>query len=79
LLAASLLVWPLAWAPAAADCDTLGAAALFAALGVTEETDCVAIIISEQEGTVALVVSGNVTDNIDGARLRLALQDLIKA
>jgi diadenylate cyclase len=50
-----------------------------AALGVTEETDCVAIIISEQEGTVALVVSGNVTDNIDGARLRLALQDLIKA
>ena len=49
-----------------------------AALGVTEETDCVAIIISEQEGTVALVVGGNVTDNIDGARLRLALQDLIK-
>jgi uncharacterized protein (TIGR00159 family) len=49
-----------------------------AALGVTEETDCVAIIISEQEGTVALVVGGNVTDNINGARLRLALQDLIK-
>src|ERR1043166_3690916 len=50
-----------------------------AALGVTEETDCVAIIISEQEGTVALVIGGNVTDNIDSARLRLALQDLIKA
>jgi len=49
-----------------------------AALGVTEETDCVAIIISEQEGTVALVVGGNVTENIDGARLRLVLQDLIK-
>jgi DNA integrity scanning protein DisA with diadenylate cyclase activity len=45
---------------------------------VTEETDCVAIIISEQEGTVALVVGGNVTENIDGARLRLVLQDLIK-
>ena len=49
-----------------------------AALGVTEETDCVAIIISEQEGTVSLVVGGNVTENIDGARLRLVLQDLIK-
>jgi uncharacterized protein (TIGR00159 family) len=49
-----------------------------AALGVTEETDCVAVIISEQEGTVALVVGGNVTENIDGARLRLVLQDLIK-
>ncbi len=49
-----------------------------AALGVTEETDCVAIIISEQEGTVALVVGANVTENIDGDRLRLALQDLTK-
>src|SRR5215472_2796067 len=49
-----------------------------AALGVTEETDCVAIVVSEQEGTVALVVGGNVTENIDGARLRLFLQDLIK-
>src|ERR1043166_6394444 len=50
-----------------------------AALGVTEETDAVAIVVSEQEGTVALVIGGNVTDNIDSARLRLALQDLIKA
>lgn len=48
-----------------------------AALGVTEETDCIAIVISEQEGTVALVVGGNVTENIDGARLRSALQELI--
>jgi diadenylate cyclase len=50
-----------------------------AALGVTEETDAVAIVISEQEGTVALVVGGNVTENIDAERLRSALQDLIKA
>src|SRR3989475_7866943 len=45
--------------------------------GVTEETDAVAVIISEQEGTVALVVGGNVTENIDVARLRSALQDLL--
>jgi len=50
-----------------------------AALGVTEETDCVAIVVSEQEGTVALVVGGNVRENIDGTRLRSMLQDLIKA
>jgi diadenylate cyclase len=49
-----------------------------AALGVTEETDAVAVVISEQEGTVTLVVSGNVTENVDGARLRSALQDLVK-
>lgn len=50
-----------------------------AALGVTEETDAVALVISEQEGTVALVVGGNVTENVHGARLRSALQDLVKA
>jgi len=49
-----------------------------AALGVTEETDAVAIVVSEQEGTAALVVGGNVTENIDGLRLRSALGDLLK-
>ena len=45
-----------------------------AALGVTEETDAVAVVVSEQEGTVALVVGGNVTENIDSARLRSRAQ-----
>jgi len=49
-----------------------------AALGVTEETDAVAVVVSEQEGTVTLVVGGNVTENVDGARLRSALQDLVR-
>jgi uncharacterized protein (TIGR00159 family) len=49
-----------------------------AALGVTEETDAVAVVVSEQEGTVALVVGGNVTENIDDQRLRAALRDLIR-
>lgn len=48
-----------------------------AALGVTEETDAVAIVVSEQEATIALVVGGNVTENIDGPRLRSALRDLV--
>src|SRR5438874_127338 len=50
-----------------------------AALGVTEETDAIAVVISEQEGAVALIVGGNVTENIDGARLRSALRELIKS
>ena len=50
-----------------------------AALGVTEETDAVAVVVSEQEGTVALVVGGNVTENMDDQRLRAALRDLIRS
>ena len=50
-----------------------------AALGVTEETDAAAIVVSEQEGTAALVVGGNVTENIDGTRLRSTLRALLKA
>jgi diadenylate cyclase len=50
-----------------------------AALGVTEETDAVALVISEQEGAVTLVVAGNVTENVDGVRLRAALQELLKS
>jgi diadenylate cyclase len=50
-----------------------------AAIGVTEETDALAIVVSEQEGTVALVVGGNVTENIDGARLRTALRELMRS
>lgn len=49
-----------------------------AALGVTEETDAVAVVVSEQEGSAALVVGGNVTENIDGPRLRSALRGLLK-
>lgn len=50
-----------------------------AALGVTEETDAVAIVVSEQEGTAALVVGGNVTENMDGAALRATLRSLIRS
>lgn len=49
-----------------------------AALGVTEETDAVAIVVSEQEGTAVLVIGGRVTENIDAPRLRSALRNLLK-
>ena len=50
-----------------------------AAIGLTEETDAVAIVVSEQEGTVALVVGGNVTENVDGTRLGNALRELVRS
>jgi diadenylate cyclase len=50
-----------------------------AGLGVTEETDAVAIVVSEQEGTMSLIVAGNVTENLDGERLRSALKELIRS
>lgn len=50
-----------------------------AAIGVTEETDAVAIVVSEQEGNVVLVVGGNVTENIDATRLRNALRELVRS
>jgi diadenylate cyclase len=50
-----------------------------AAIGVTEETDALAIVVSEQEGAVALVVGGNLTEKIDGARLRTALRELMRS
>ena len=46
-----------------------------AALGVTEETDAIAIVVSEQEGTAALIVGGNVTEKVDGPGLRSALRE----
>lgn len=48
-----------------------------AALGVTEETDAVALVISEQEGTVTLVVGGKVTEKLDGTKLRMTLRELM--
>jgi diadenylate cyclase len=48
-----------------------------AAIGVTEETDAVAIVVSEQEATIALVVGGNLTERVDASRLRSALQGLV--
>jgi len=48
-----------------------------AAIGVTEETDAVAIVVSEQQGTISLVVGGKVSERIDATRLRAVLQGLV--
>lgn len=47
-----------------------------AAIGLTEETDAVAIVVSEEQGRISLVVEGKVTQDLDGPQLRSSLQQL---
>src|SRR4029078_13319094 len=47
-----------------------------AALGITEETDAVVVVVSEERGTISLCFNGNIISNLDGASLRQALLGL---
>ena len=47
-----------------------------AALGITEETDAVAIVISEETGKISLCVGSDLAADLDGPRLRQALLHL---
>ena len=47
-----------------------------AAVGLTEETDAVAVVISEERGKISLVVEGKVNQDLDGPQLRSSLQRL---
>ncbi len=44
-----------------------------AAIGITEETDAVAVVVSEERGSVSLCFNGNIVRNLDGDSLREAL------
>ena len=44
-----------------------------AAIGVTEDTDALAIVVSEETGTISLVEDGAIRRGLDGPALRLAL------
>jgi diadenylate cyclase len=48
-----------------------------AAVGLTEGTDAAAVVVSEEQGKIALVVGGKVTQNLDGPQLRDALGQLL--
>ena len=47
-----------------------------AALGVTEETDAVVVVVSEERGTISFCFNGNIVPNLDGASLKHALAGL---
>lgn len=44
-----------------------------AALGITEETDAVVVVVSEERGTISCCFSGNIVLNLDGQALRTML------
>ncbi|PLX38827.1 MAG: TIGR00159 family protein [Deltaproteobacteria bacterium] len=47
-----------------------------AAMGITEETDAVAIVVSEERGAISVVINGRITRDLDGTALRRVLTNL---
>ena len=47
-----------------------------AAVGITEETDAIVVVVSEETGKIALVSGGEIEEDLDGPNLRQALQRL---
>lgn len=45
-----------------------------AAVGITEETDAVVVVVSEERGTISFCFNGNIVGNLDGPGLRKALE-----
>jgi uncharacterized protein (TIGR00159 family) len=50
-----------------------------AAIGLTEETDALALVVSEEDGTISLVHEGKITRDVDAATLRTTLQRMLMA
>jgi DNA integrity scanning protein DisA with diadenylate cyclase activity len=50
-----------------------------AGIGITEETDAVVIVVSEERGAISLCFDGNIVRNLDVASLRDALYGLFYA
>ncbi|MDB5039209.1 MAG: rane protein [Bacteriovoracaceae bacterium] len=44
-----------------------------AAVGLTEETDAVCVVVSEENGTISIASGGRITHNLDAAQLRKLL------
>jgi diadenylate cyclase len=49
-----------------------------AAIGLTEETDAIVIVISEEEGAISVVREGRITRGVDAATLRSTLQKSLR-
>ncbi len=50
-----------------------------AAVGITEDSDAVVVVVSEETATISVVVRGEMTRDLDAPRLREALRDLLAA
>lgn len=49
-----------------------------AAVGVTEESDAIAIVVSEETGAISLVVAGEIVRGLDSGGLRQRLSELLQ-
>jgi len=49
-----------------------------AALGLTEETDAIALVVSEEDQSISLVVEGHITRAVDSATLRKSLAEMLQ-
>lgn len=49
-----------------------------AAIGVTEESDSIAVVVSEETGTISLALGGSLIRNYSGDELRMALRALLE-
>jgi len=50
-----------------------------AAIGVTEDTDALAVVVSEETGTISLVAEGKIRRDHDGRTLKAALLEALEA
>lgn len=48
-----------------------------AAVGITEETDAVVIVVSEESGGISVVMRGEMLRDLDGPRLRVVIQEIL--
>jgi diadenylate cyclase len=49
-----------------------------AAIGVTEDTDALAVVVSEETGVISLVVGGRIRRELDAGTLKAALLDALE-
>jgi diadenylate cyclase len=49
-----------------------------AAIGVTEDTDALAVVVSEETGVISLVVGGRIRRDLEAASLKAALLDVLE-
>jgi diadenylate cyclase len=49
-----------------------------AAIGVTEDTDAVAVVVSEETGIISIVSGGQIRRDLDGRSLKLALLEALE-
>ena len=50
-----------------------------AAIGVTEESDAVSLVVSEETGRISVAVRGQITQNLEPQRIHELLTDLLRA